>query len=325
MLNTKNWVTKIDDVPSYWVFQYYLNIPDKLTGQNVKIKSIFNTTEKTPSFAIYVDLNSKQYKFKDFSTGIGGGKTDLVKRIFNLNYTQAVHKVIEDYNTYVQNDDVELITLKPSSKWNIDYVQIRKWDSIDANYWLSFRIGSAMLKEYNVKPIDYFTMVKEQDGKIEVAKFKKSMVYGYFNADNDVIKLYQPTDNKHKFYNINNYIQGYDQLKYNQPYLVICSSLKDAMCLKGFGYNLEVLAPNSENTLIKPYIIDNLKKRYTKIITLFDNDEAGKRAIEKYANTYNINGFSLDICKDISDAVRNHGFENVHRELKPLLKTILNK
>ena len=69
MFNTKNLVLNESDIPSYWVFQYYLNLPEPLTGQDVKLTSIFNPNEKTPSFCIYVDQKINQYKFKDFSTG----------------------------------------------------------------------------------------------------------------------------------------------------------------------------------------------------------------------------------------------------------------
>jgi hypothetical protein len=57
MFNTKNLVLEIDDIPSYWVFQYYLNLSEPLTGQDVKILSVFNPNEKTPSLCIYVDPN----------------------------------------------------------------------------------------------------------------------------------------------------------------------------------------------------------------------------------------------------------------------------
>lgn len=325
MLSTKKFVIDIDDVPSYWVFQYYLSLPEKLTGQEIKIKSIFNPTERTPSFTLYVDKRIQQYRFKDFSTGATGSKIDLVQKMFNLNFTQAVNKIIEDYNEYVKDGEIEFITLEPSAKWSIDHVQTREWNSIDAQYWLSYNIGSSMLAEYNVRPVDYFTMVKEQDGKIEQAKFRKHMTYCYFTKDGDPYKLYQPTDPNHKFYNVASHLQGYDQLKYNQPYLVICSSLKDAMCLKSFGYNLEVIAPNSENSMIKPYIIEHLKGKYKNIITLFDNDDAGRQAIQSYVKAYNINGTALIICKDISDAVKEHGIQIIHKHLKPLLKEALNK
>jgi 5S rRNA maturation endonuclease (ribonuclease M5) len=325
MLSTKKFVIDIDDVPSYWVFQYYLSLPEKLTGQEIKIRSIFNPTERTPSFTLYVDKRIQQYRFKDFSTGATGSKIDLVQKMFNLNFTQAVNKIIEDYNEYVKDGEIEFITLEPSAKWSIDHVQTREWNSIDAQYWLSYNIGSSMLAEYNVRPVDYFTMVKEQDGKIEQAKFRKHMTYCYFTKDSDPYKLYQPTDPNHKFYNVASHLQGYDQLKYNQPYLVICSSLKDAMCLKSFGYNLEVIAPNSENSMIKPYIIEHLKGKYKNIITLFDNDDAGRQAIQSYVKAYNINGITLTICKDISDAVKEHGIQIIHKHLKPLLKEALNK
>jgi 5S rRNA maturation endonuclease (ribonuclease M5) len=325
MLNTKNLLIDVHDVPSYWVFQYYLNLPEKLTGQDLKIKSVFNATEKTPSFCIYVDRNLNQYKFKDFSTGESGSKIDLVKHLFNMTYNQAVNMIISDYNIYVKSGDLELINLTPNTKWTLNHVQTREWNNQDASFWLSYRIGSTILKEYNVKPIEYFTMIKDEEGKIEQAKFNKPMTYGYFNKDGDLYKIYQPFNSDHKFYNVDSHLQGYDQLNYDKPYLVICSSLKDAMCLKSFGYNIEVVAPNSENTMIKPYLIQNFLEKYKKVITLFDNDKAGSEAIERYVKTYNINGCALNICKDISDAVKEHGFEKIHTELKPLLKTTLDK
>jgi DNA primase len=91
------------------------------------------------------------------------------------------------------------------------------------------------------------------------------------------------------------------------------------MCLKSFGYKLEVIAPDSENTIIKPYIVENLKKKYKKVITLFDNDEAGKKAIQKYKEMYNLDGCTLNNCKDISDAVKQHTAQTINTSLRNLL------
>ena len=325
MLSTKNLVSRIEDIPSYWIFQYYLNIQEQLTGQDIKINSVFNHNDKTPSFCIYVDKSIMQYKFKDFSTGRSGSKIDLVMNLFNISFSDASIKIVDDYNQAMKNGKVEFRTLKPEVKWQIDYVQTRNWNDVDAKFWLSFNIGSSLLKEYNVKALDYYTMIKDKPDGSEKMTFKKPNTYGYFNKDNKLIKIYQPLSSKHKFYNALDYMQAFDQLTYTQPYLVICSSLKDAMCLRSFKYNLEVLAPSSENSMIKPYVINNLKSKYKKVITLFDNDEAGKNAIDKYAKAYNVQGCALSICKDISDAVKKYGFDKVHAELKPLLKETLNK
>ena len=323
MFNTKNLVLEIDDIPSYWVFQYYLNLSESLTGQDVKIISVFNPSEKTASLCVYVDSNLQQYKFKCFSTGKNGNKIDLIKYMFDLNYSLAVIKLIAVYNLYVKTEDFKEIKLKPAAKWQIDFIKQRPWNEEDSQYWLSYRIGMSLLNEYNVKPIEYYNLIKEELNQINALKVEGSHIYGYFDRHGDVYKIYQPKS-KHKFHKVNSHLQGLDQLKYDKPYLVICSSLKDALCLKSIGYNLEVLAPDSENTMIKPHVIQYLKKKYDKVITLFDNDEAGKAAIEKYATAYKINGCSLSICKDISDAMEKYGFDKVHSELKPLIKRTLN-
>ena len=48
----------------------------------------------------------------------------------------------------------------------------------------------------------------------------------------NVIRYINPCRKKHKFIKIASHLQGFDQLKYDKDYLIICSSLKDAMCLK---------------------------------------------------------------------------------------------
>ena len=75
--------------------------------------------------------------------------------------------------------------------------------------------------------------------------------------------------------------------------------------------------------MIKPYIIENLKNKYKKCITLFDNDDAGYKAIKRYNEVYQIKGTSLQLSKDISDAISQFDFKTVHQELKPLLKEAL--
>jgi len=161
-------------------------------------------------------------------------------------------------------------------------------------------------------------MVKE-DNKITI---QQPYIYGYFTK-NEIYKIYQPRNKKFKFIKVKPQLQGLDQLEYNQPYLIICSSLKDAMCLKQFGYNIEVIAPDSENTIIKPYIIENLKKKYKKVVTLFDNDVAGHNAVNKYKELYNISGTWLDSSKDIADLVKEKGFADAHKEIKVKLKDII--
>ena len=98
MISTNHIVTDIEKIPSYWVFEYYLSLSEKLTGQDIKIKSIWNTSEKTASMSIYVCKKTRSYKYKDFSSGNSGDKIEIVKQLFNFTYPQAVFKIVDDYN-----------------------------------------------------------------------------------------------------------------------------------------------------------------------------------------------------------------------------------
>lgn len=78
MFKTKNLVHDVKNVPVPWIFQHFCSIKEKLNGQDIKIKSMFNTKERTPSMCIYTDVYNT-YRYKDFSTGKGGSAIDLVK------------------------------------------------------------------------------------------------------------------------------------------------------------------------------------------------------------------------------------------------------
>jgi len=328
MLNTRNLITTDVQIPSTWVFEYYLDLPEKLAGQDVKIKSIFNPSERTPSMCIFMDKKSGEYKYKDFSSGKYGSKIDLVKEIHeNVNsYSEAIFKIIEDFNSYVmKNGTYEQAEFKEYSRYKVDFVKPRGWNEDDRDFWLQFGIGTSILFEYNVKALDYYKMSKEEDGEVKSIKIRGPKIYGYFDKSGNIYKIYQPLQKKHKFIKVAHYVQGIDQLKYNKPYLIICSSLKDIMTLRHFNYNAEYIAPDSENTMIKPYIIENLQKKYKKVVALFDFDKAGKEAIKKYRLTYNIFGAHMNISKDPADAVRDHGFKKAHEDLIKNLGYILRK
>ena len=43
MFKTKNLVHDIKDVPTPWVFEHFCKLKEKLGGEDVKIKSLFNS------------------------------------------------------------------------------------------------------------------------------------------------------------------------------------------------------------------------------------------------------------------------------------------
>jgi len=326
MISTKNLITDLSQVPREWVFEYYLNLKEKLSGQDVKILSIFNARDKVPSMFIYYDVVSKFYKFKDFSSGNQGDSIELVKALFNMSTRgHAAYKILEDYQIYIKNNTIAVVDILYHDKYKVVDYEMRHWTNFDQTYWMGYKIGSAMLNRYNVVPLAFFTMSKNDLDGAEISyTFKKNYIYGYFRDDGSLYKIYMPKNTDKKFIKVENYIQGTDQLRHDCKYLLITSSLKDLMAFNKLGIsNIEAIAPDSENTMIGERAIGELKPHYEKIVVLFDNDEPGIKAAQRYKDKYGFNTILLPMEKDLSDSVKKHGVDKVKEILFPLLKQVL--
>ncbi len=316
MFNTKNLVHDIKDVPVTWIFEKYCKLNEKLTGDDVKIKSLFNPKERTPSMCLYVD-KAGQYKFKDFSTGKGGSAIDFVKEYTGLKFHATCNKIIEDYNDFVlhNNGGYDIKAFKQASKYKVTSFTIRKWTTQDQYFWTQFNIGSKLLEEFHVKPLESYCMTKDDNDLC----IKGLYLYGYFKADGTLYKIYQPKTLDKKFIKVSDYIQGMHQCT-GEKYLIITSSLKDIMSIKSLKLSLDVIAPDSENTIIKDDVMEELEKKYKKIIVLFDNDEAGIKAMQTYKERYPFVEIAvLPMSKDISDSIKDYGAKEVRNRLVPIL------
>jgi DNA primase len=67
----------------------------------------------------------------------------------------------------------------------------------------------------------------------------------------------------------------------------------------------------------------NAIRHYKNIFVLFDNDEAGIKAAEKYKSKYGFEYVVLELEKDLSDSIKVHGVDKVRDNLLPLLKQTL--
>jgi hypothetical protein len=328
MISTKNIVNDIRNIPSSWIFQYYWTLPQPLNGQRVQVKSFFNPSERTPSMFFYYKEDINDYRFKCFSTNNQGSGIDLLAAVKNISIKEAVKIIMNDYNTYVSKHGSKAIKREftETQTFEITEVKNRQWAKIDEEYWSLYNIGSDILNKFNVKPLEYVVMNTSLGlDTVKNSKISNSCMYGYFTKNNELYKVYQPMNDKYKFMKLADHLQGLDQLTYSKPYLIICSSLKDAMCLVSLGYgNIEVVAPDSENTMIPPMYLETFKSRYTSVITLFDKDPAGKKSAEKYATEYGINTAILPMMKDLSDSIAVYGPEKVRERLTPILRKALS-
>jgi DNA primase len=311
MFSSRKAVFDAEDIPSVWIFEHYLKLDVKLIGQNYKLKSVFNVNDNDPSMYLYVRGGS--YRFKCFSTGKEGNGYDLVMLLYNCDFANAFSKVKSDYlNTSAHAPSEQIIA---ESKWVVSDYRIRdKWNKTDAAYWSPYNIGSKILEKFNVRPLESYTMSKD-DASFTVAKSK---IYGYFTQGGELCKIYTPEE-ENKFMTIKSTIQGWDQVTSNTNRVFICSSLKDIMSLYSLGIEGNIIAPPSENSRIdqvKDWVALH-KEKYT----IFDNDPAGIKAMQTYDELYKIPYLVLPLSKDISDSVKDHGA----RKVKAVLLSMLEK
>jgi hypothetical protein len=148
----------------------------------------------------------------------------------------------------------------------------------------------------------------------EVPISPRGLCFAYREIDK--YKIYQPHDLEFKFRNNypNHFIEGFHQLKFKSDLLIITKSRKDVMCLYELGY--EAVSAKSENTVIPIEYINHFKKRYKRIVVLFDNDMKHK------GDAYEFDKIYVPIEsgeKDVTDFRRRYGHESTVQMMKDIL------
>jgi hypothetical protein len=198
--------------------------------------------------------------------------------------------------------------------------KVRSWTTQDQYFWTQFNIGSKLLDEFHVKPLESYKMTKD-DKELCI---KGLYIYGYFKQDGSLYKIYQPKTLDKKFIKVSDYIQGMHQCT-GYPYLIITSSLKDIMSFKSLKLAIDIIAPDSENTKLNSDLMDELNQKYKKIIVMLDNDEAGVAAMQKYKEKFSyVEVGLLPMSKDVSDSIKDYGAKEVRNRLVPILDKKLN-
>ena len=271
--------------------------------------------DKHPSFSIYMGSNNHIY-YKDFGdSSEKGSLLDLLCKYWNCTFSQCLDKICAimidaKCDDLTVRPTIKTLTRKDVSQNTKIQVVVRPWQDYDIEYWKNYGIELKWLKYAKVSPISYKIITKKdpETGKSKRYIFpadKLAYVYQEKKDGKLQIKIYQPKNTKgFKWCSSmdGSVISLWTRVPETGDRIVICSSLKDALCLS-CQLGIPAIAPQGEGYNISESACKELRRRYKKVFICFDTDEAGKKDAEALAKKTGFINVVPDLGKqkDLSD------------------------
>ncbi len=308
----------LNKISEYDIFKYYCPNFIQLTK---KFCSDLRKDNK-PSVSIvnfHGNLLYKDFGHPDHTFNCFG----YIQKKFNLNFTESLIKISNDFNLKLAPSNGLLTYNKPilynkkieNKKVTIIRKKRRAWKKKDAEFWLKFGINKEILSIFAVEPIDYYW--------INENRFSCKTITYAFRFGNK-FKIYAPYEQDIKWFSNTNkeIIQGYKQLPEKGNVLYITSSLKDIMCL--YAMELRGIALQSEMQIPSKVQMQMLLNRFDKVVIFYDNDTPGQAMAEKICREYQLDNLYIPSdwgAKDVSDAIAVHGFSKVKQFIYEKIQT----
>lgn len=301
----------LSKVSEYDIYAHYLG--------KFKPGLIYNSPfrkDSNPSFGVFLSKRTGKLLFKDHGSGVCGDIIKFVRELTGItNYNDVLQEIVNRLK--ITNKTVLKNTKPIESKETIIGIVRQPFTEKDKQYWATFNISIPTLEKFNVNSIKYYLC----NGIVKGIYKEENPMYAYKVYNN--FKIYKPLGDKFTKWrnNLTEYdIQGYAQLPKKGNLLIITKSLKDVMVLHEMGYF--AVSPSSESTFIPETVLNDLKKRFKHILLCFDRDVPGVTNMRKVSLKTGLNGFLVHKSlksKDISDAVKNNGFDVVKNWLNKVL------
>lgn len=309
---------------------FYLNIHTLPALINSPVRQ-----DRNASVSVFSPDGIKVF-YKDFGTGEHGSIFDLLGKMWNRSFNEVVSKIWNDLNS-VNPDSIRLNKTHKGAIRRTDsvlQVRTRQWFDYDMEYWNSYGITREWLEFGDVYPISHILITRDNHTKVIPAD---RLAYVYVERkDNKVsLKVYQPKSQRLKWLSKHDSSVWdlWSRLPEEGDTLFITSSRKDALCLWE-NTGIPSVSLQGEGYIPKEKVINQLKRRFKRIIIFFDNDFDKE---ENHGHIYasRLCGmFDLEMVeipseyqsKDPSDLFKNKGSETFRRVIKELLvKSIKQK
>ncbi len=282
----------------------------------VKYPSPFRK-EGDPSFLIHYSNN--KLKWKDFGKVKGDSTGDAIQFVRELHPEWTFEQLItEIYKAVIKTNNKQRGAHIRKHNINTE-IQFRirdKWKVSELSYWSLYGISLGTLGLYNVVPCTKMWI----NGILKHQSSEEDPMFLYMYS-NEEFKCYRPLcenrADRWKSKNINNVIQGFNQLPSTGDIIIITSSLKDVMLFYELG--IPAIALNSETSILEENLVNELKSRFKRIVVNYDNDVTGVESSIKYSDLYELEYWNVprqyDNCKDPTDLYRYYGMQTLINEL----------
>lgn len=288
----------------------------------VLINSPLRNDDEHPSFFIYSPDGNKVL-YKDYATGDKGDIYSLLQQVNGMTFSQLIRKIASE--KAFESNSGNLTSSSPSKHYTRVQrelrVKVRDWQEHDIAYWESYGISLKWLKYAEVYPISHKIVYKGGERYVFHAA-KYAYVFVERKENNVSLKVYSPFLKQYKWDNSNDgsVVGLWTKVPKTGEKLVICSSLKDALCLWA-NTGIPSIYVQSETTGLSKTAQDVLKSRFRHIFICFDNDKPGLKdglSLSLHTGFKNVVLPPFPEGKDISDLYKAKGKEEFIKIVKPL-------
>jgi|SRR6187402_211231 len=224
----------------------------------------------------------------------------LLQRAYNISYREAMELINNHFKlglgdnlektkeVVIENDCVEEEKIVKSFKERVITYLPRQFDYKDKQFWDKYGITKQNLIDDKVVPVEIYRSTNRKGETFTIRCF--DICYAYTDFENNKVKIYRPhaiTKEAKWFTNCSqNDVGSLQHLPQEGELLIISKSYKDCRVLRNMGLNSCWF--QNEGMIPGTAIIEDLSKRFKKILVWFDNDSAGmtnSRIVIQYINS----------------------------------------
>lgn len=301
------------------VFRHY--VPGEWKAGRMFLNPFYKDTK--PSFNIFRDKKSGEYRMKDF------GDPDYTGDCFTLvamlegkrcadrqDFVTVMEDIIRDLNLTVTPGRSTAPTVaapvtRADSSRNADQRHMavtaeHPLTATELDWWAMYGITSEVLNHFRVTGV---TELSFQQKRWQPNAAEPVFLYRFSDREACTKKTYAPKSKTRFLYinKVSDELFGFDLLPSKGETVVLTGGEKDVMTLAALG--IPAFCLNSETAVPDELLLKRLKERFKHIIVLYDVDETGLKQSEQLSQQYGLIRVLLPLKgdkaeKDVSDYAR---------------------